>query len=212
MLDRVLIVTPEMLTAAKKAATAGYDTLAASRDQFVAMLAEAIVIQSEPAAPTCDHPQGYRHGGADSTGRITQWCGMCGVKLVDIDLKVKPVEAVARNAAERPAGESKCESTFCVCHGCGDMRMSGEPCHGGCAKPAQPPATVKLPRLESVQRWVPNFATQHIDKCGPGAWMDGNEAIEAARLDLAAAQEQDRNRNDARYKALADSMRAQGEG
>jgi hypothetical protein len=65
-----------------------------------------------------------------------------------------------------------------------------DPAIGPCCKlPAeQPPAHPAMPRLEAVQRWVPDFSRGTLDKLSCGAWMDGKEAIEAARSDLAEAK------------------------
>ena len=43
-----LEITTDLMTAAKSAVAAKYDTLAAARDQFVARLAENIAAQSQP--------------------------------------------------------------------------------------------------------------------------------------------------------------------
>jgi hypothetical protein len=56
---------------------------------------DAMPAKAQPKADgavACSHPQGRRHGSADTMGRITEYCGACGVTLVDIKVPA-PQEA-----------------------------------------------------------------------------------------------------------------------
>ena len=136
---------------------------------------------AQPPAP-CDHPQGYRLGSADTTGKITEECGKCGAKLVNIDLKIRPVEAVARNVMSE-------EKARALREGIESGRTGVTVDLGSFVEPAP----VKLARLEAAMRdWM-------VSELSEGEDGDSVEDIrEAARLDaaelVAAAREQDAKR------------------